>query len=247
MKYCFLPTVFALLAGCASGPQKAAHSGSILGSFGSKSAYNDWTDLRRASFDMGINEFYEAMINLSKKYPEEHVFKVYQFALQGDYGQTLSAKEEKEYKERAINGIQPYTNMKFKSPLAFDALLTFNEYYYHSGQYLKQYQHGKMIKRMGGPGNFSIAVGGAMHALSLTNQKKCKEAKLFAKESFSAWESIKTESELAHTPFYIAALALTQSCEQAQKIFDEDLSNSDRYKEAVRWMQQFNPKNNSCC
>lgn len=235
------------LFGCVSATPKVAHNGSILGSFGSRTAYRDWSDLRRASFDLDTKTFYEATAALAEKYPNEHVFKIYEAALLGDYGQTLSEKEEKTYKKKAVAKIEPYTRMKFQSPISFDALLTFNEYYYHRGDYLKQYEFGKQTKRLGGPGNFSIGVGGVMWALELARAKKCMEAKTYAQEALDAWETIKSENELAHTPFYIAAIALSGSCEKAQKVFDEDLTDSDRYKEAPRWMQQFNPKNIPCC
>ena len=243
-----IPVLLCLtLSSCMSGKLKKKSASSTSGSFKSRTAYKEWIQLRRASSELSLKEFYETTKALSKKYPEEDTFKIYEAALLGDYGQTLSAEKEKEYKLQATKMIEPFFKKKWTNKYTFDRLLTFNEYYYHSGNYLKQYFFGKEVLKTGGPGNFSIGVGGSMWAIEMANKGQCAEAKVFAAEAVQAFEVIKSEEELAHNPFYIGALALSDRCSEAQKIYDEDLSQSNRYEETTRWMGQFNPKSLSCC
>ncbi len=195
-----------------------------------------------------IKLFYSAMWKLGDEYPEEMLIQIHKAALLGDYGQTLTATKERQYKVRAVEIIRPYLDKKFESEIGLDRIITFNEFYYHSRNYLGQLSFGESINKKGGEGDFSIGVGASMHALSLDQDNKCKEAQHFAKKSRNAWFSTTKESRktLNTNPFYIAALAITGKRKEAQKLFNNELKKTDDWKLLKRWYSQFNPKYLQC-
>jgi hypothetical protein len=191
---------------------------------------------------------------LHEMYPDEDVISITHAGVYGDYGQTKTAQQEQRHKSKAVEWLQPFVKKVYKSPIAQDRILAFNQYYYHSGQYLKQYEYGKKIIELGGRGGeVLVGVGGAMQAQKLDQQKNLLKARVMALEARQAWEqlydlSIPQMQDAAYkNNFYLTSLALTGECGQAQEVFDSLIKNSRRYSEMPRWYEQFNPqKLNNC-
>lgn len=200
-------------------------------------------ELRNQKVTLTTKQLLDRVTELSKQYPNEVVLKGSQAALTGDYGQTLSAKEEGEYKAKAVAMLKPLLERKFTNPIGYDRILVFNEYYYHSGQYLKQYQLGLEVNKKGGLGYYSTGVGSSMHAFDLYKAGKKEESKKFAKESVAAWleHSDGDEAKINDDSFYLLALALSGQKQKAVELYSSVLMKAPYYKEAKRWCETLNP------
>ena len=150
--------------------------------------------------------------------------------------------------------LKPFVNKKYKSLISQDRILAYNQYYYHSAQFKKQYEYGKKVIEMGGQGGeVLVAVGSSMLALKLDQENKINQARVMALEARQSWEalydlSIPQMQKVAYeNSFYISSLALTGDCSQAQDVFDAIIKESKRYSEMQRWYQKFNPENIKNC
>ena len=76
------------------------------------------------------------------------------------------------------------------SPIEIRSLV-YNEYYYHLGQYLKQYLLGRKHLKLGYNGNFSAGVGSSCLALELFKKGKISQAQEYAFTSLDIGRVIK--------------------------------------------------------
>lgn len=196
----------------------------------------------------------ERLVQLSNEYPDERFIGTTQAAVCGDYGQSLSAEEEKAYKADAVKKLEIYTKQEFEHPYGIERLIVFNEYYYHSGQFLKQYELGNEFLQNSDLGHANKGIGASEHALELYNKKKFKESKVYAKKSLEGFEhpgylkNQKKRDDLQGDPFYIVALALSGNCTKAQNNFDAHIKTDIvMYKQFHRWYELRNPENLSVC
>ena len=181
-------------------------------------------------------------------YPDEDIISISRAGIYGDMGQTLSAIEEKEHKAQAVIWLEEFVKKDYKQPYSHDRILALSQYYYHSGQYLKQYELGfEVVSKGKFGGEVLMAVGGSMHAIELDKQGVYPEAQKYAFEAKKNWEKIYdiTNPRIAkaayQNSFYISSMAILGTCDKAQLHFNQNIALSPKYNEMARWLQQFNP------
>jgi hypothetical protein len=210
-------------------------------------ARDGYMDIRAAGKDVTTKEKYEKMAALAKRYPDEVLIVASHAALLGDYGMTLSADMEAKHQAEAVRILEPWTKKTYSDPIGFDRLVVFNEYYFHSRQYKKQYELGKEFTSLKGDGAFSTGVGGSMYALELLKNKQPIEAKEIALDAQKAWESRTdmTNPEqvkgLYSNIFYVLAMAIAGDRERAKKLYNQHVLTDSHSKEYTRWLSTRNP------
>lgn len=211
--------------------------------------------IQQATGGLSYKQLYYNINLLSEMYPNEEVISISRAGIYGDFGQTKSLEKEKEYKVKALEMLKPFVDRKYDNPVAHDRIMALNQYYYHSGQFKKQYQLGHQVQRLGGRGGeVLIAIGGSMYAIELDQAGLWVEAGKIARESLQVWENIydnlqsRAMNEAAfQNNYYISSMALSGQCEKAETIFKNNLTKSRRYSEMERWYQKFNPENLKSC
>ena len=212
-------------------------------SFKNKDAAKKFLELRKLMGTLNAQEQYERFKKLSEEYPDEIVPKVILGAQTGDLGQTKPQPEQRRMKAEAVRIIEPFTHMKFEDSIGYARILVFNEYYYHSGQYRKQFEFGQEINRLGGRGDYSIGVGGSQYALELHRKGKKAEARKYAEKSRAAWERLDPPESLRKNSFYLVVLVLTGDRQKAIQIFDETYKNTPEYQEEkCCWKDNVDPR-----
>ncbi len=242
---------FGLMSSCAHSPPEDKGPWSLIKN---EDAREKYIMVQQAASSLSYKKLHYNIKLLNELYPEEDVITITHAGIYGDYGQTFDADKEKEYKKKAIQMLEPFIKKSYPSLISQDRILAFNQYYYHSGKFLEQYEYGKKIISMGGKGGeVLVAVGASMHALQLDKQNRTLEASNFAQEARKAWEemydmkhSLMREAAYQNA-YYISSLALTHDCGKAQEIYSEKLMPQRRFQEMTRWYSQFEPKRlNSC-
>ena len=173
------------------------------------------------------------MKKLSKKYPSELVIHVHALALHGDYSQTLSIGEEKKIKKSVSLELKKVLKRVSRSPIEIRRLV-YNEYYYHSGQYLKQYLLGRKHLKMGYNGNFSAGVGSSCLALELFKKGKKAPSQEYALKSLVHWESYKKDAVKVGGAFYVVVLWLVEEKEKAKKAL-EKIRKLDKFSSTLHF------------
>ena len=211
--------------------------------------------IQQASGSLSQKQLYYNIQILSEMYPNEDLITITKAGIYGDFGQSMSAEKEKAYKEKAVEILKPFTQKEYDSPIDPIRVIALNQYYYHSGQYKKQYDFGHQVNRLGGKGgDVLIAIGGSMLALELDRQGKLIESNRLAREISQTWKYIygglehPMMKEAAYqNNYFISSLALAGQCGQAKTLFKSHLQKSRRFNEMQRWYGQFNPDNIKSC
>lgn len=241
----------AILVSCAHSPSPEEGPWGLIKNPDAREKY---MMVQAAAGSLTYKKLYQNIKMLNEMYPDEDVISITHAGIYGDYGQSQAPEVEKEYKTKAIEMLKPFVTKSYKSEISQDRILAYNQYYYHSAQFQKQYEYGKKVIALGGHGGeVLVAVGGSMHALELDQNNDILNARVLALEARQTWESLYDMSipqmrEAAYqNSFYISSLAITGECSQAQEIFDSKLKETKRYAEMERWYQKFNPKNIQNC
>ncbi len=161
--------------------------------------------LNKKSSKFDIRRFQKEMQKLHLKFPEEKVIEIHALALYGDYSQILSSSEEKKIKKSVSVKLEKFLEWSRRQPIEVRRLV-YNEYFYHSGNYLKQYQLGLKYLRLGYNGHFSAGVGSSCYALELFKQGNLSLAKIYAKKSLKHWSYYKKDALQIGGMFYVMAL-----------------------------------------
>ncbi len=247
----FFSVFGSLVIGCVHSPIDDEGPWSLIKN---EDARRKYMMVQAAAGSMSYKKLYFNIKLLNDLYPNEDIITITYAGIHGDYGQTLSEEQQQEYKTQALQMLKPFINQNYPSKISQQRILAYNQYYYHSGQFEKQYEYGKEIIKLGGQGGeVLVGVGGSMRALELDRNNKIFRARVLALEARQIWEnlydlSIPQMREAAYqNSFYISTLALTGECSQAQIVFDTTLTNSPHFSELKRWYQKFNPKNINNC
>ncbi len=240
-----------LIIGCSHSPVDDESPWSLIKN---EEARRKYMMVQAAAGSMSYKKLYFNIKLLNELYPDEDIITITHAGIYGDYGQTLNEEKQRQYKAEAIQMLKPFVDKSYPSKISQQRILAYNQYYYHSGQFQKQYEYGKEIMALKGQGGeVLVGVGGSMRALELDQNNKILQARVMALEARQIWEnlydlSIPQMRQAAYqNSFYISTLALTGECSQAQEVFDTTLKNSQHYSEMERWYQKFNPKNLNNC
>lgn len=119
-----------------------------------------------------------------RKWPEDFKIQSAYASVLGDRAEDLPPERRQRLKRKAaglLKGLLP----RLREVSALESLRTRNEYYYHSEQFLKQYQLGRAY---GVRGLYSQGVGAAWHAKRLAEEGRKMSARRWAERSIEAWE-----------------------------------------------------------
>jgi len=106
----------------------------------------------------------------------------------GDYSEQLSPRQRQRGKGQAVRLLRVLLH-RLRGVEEIEAFRSRNEYYYHSGQFKKQYSLGRegvsrgMVRAV-----YSQGVGAAWHAKQLAEMRKPRLARLWATKSVKAWK-----------------------------------------------------------
>lgn len=249
MKYAFIIALF-FIFGCAHSPQQQGPWDMIK----NEDAREKYIMVQQAAAFLSHKKLYYNIDLLHKMYPNEKVITITRAGMYGDLGRTLSAKEEKEHKSQAVAWLKPFVEAKHSDPYSQDRVLAVSQYFYHSGQYLKQYEFGQKIVESGHyGGEVLMAVGGSMYALELDRQGNFEESKKYAYSANKNWEKVydldnpRMQKAAYQNSFYVSSLAILGECNQTQQVFDQHIKSSKRYPGLKRWLTQFEPNTLKTC
>ena len=149
----FLLATLGLMASCAHAPPKGPWD-----LIKNEDARKKYIMVQQAAGSLSYKKLYYNIKLLHELYPDEDVIAITHAGIYGDYGQTFSVEKEKEFKKTALEMLKPYINKTYSSMISQDRVMAFNQYYYHSAQYLKQYEYGNLVMAEGGQGGCFTAV-----------------------------------------------------------------------------------------
>jgi len=100
-------------------------------------------------------------------------------------------------------------------------MITQNEIFFFSREYLKQYQLG--VKYSGTKPNFSKGVGACMHAISLLEKGNKTRAKHYAKLALSEWNKLNKARKNKYNLniYYMFTLAMNNKYKEANEKYNE--------------------------
>lgn len=171
-----------------------------------------------------FKKYNQKLQSLIKIYPKETYLAIWAAAIYGDYGECLGLKAELIYKKKTCQILKDILNQKKLDPrLRFYAR---NEYYYHSGNYEKQYLLGPERLKEGYNGHFSAGVGASMYALELKNKNEITKSKKFARIALKHWKTFDNQDLLRNNRYFIciayAVLNKTTDCKKLLKVIKQE-------------------------
>lgn len=182
-------------------------------------------------------EAYTLVSRLYKEHPE-NLWVIKSYAAQhGDYAQFSTPSIEKKRKAESVlilkkalyrlNGVDLWLRSAIR-----------NEYYYHSGQFKKQYDLGASLSKRKNSPHYSKAVGASEYAWQLLNSGQLKRAQKYAKISVSNWEGL-GNGQTKHNAFYYQALSISGKHEKALKLIDQDIKNKIFSNQLRNWFKKY--------
>lgn len=185
-----------------------------------------------------IKKYLDELEKVSKKAPNEIVIQAWYAAIYGDYGQTLTFKKEVEYKKRAVKILLPLSRKLSRAHTELKALVL-NELYYHSFNFLKQYQLGiRLENSTKGSGLFSIGVGAAEYSYVLFKKNQFSRATFYGERSKNAWEKL-GKRYTTENPFYVLSLAMSGNIKKANEEFLKIRNHGREYNEFKRFYDEY--------
>lgn len=172
----------------------------------------DWSKTYKAAWkaveDADYQKAMDVLTPVYKRYPRDfRVGKTYAMAL-GDYAETLSGERRKRLKRRscAMLGklVKKLGNARWRLNIS-----TRNEYYYHTGQFRKQYGLGLEAVTGGEQGgHYGQGVGAANYAYEHALKGQSRLAALWAEKAIAAWEAFFKFKDDYYNAYVHYALAL---------------------------------------
>jgi hypothetical protein len=170
-------------------------------------------------------------LQLYKKHPTNlWVIKTYG-ALLGDWGQMHPPHIEERFKTEAVK-VLTYGLTKLRHQDPWLKMGIRNEYYYHSGQFKKQFDLGSKENQ------FSKAVGASMYAFELLKKGQKSRALKYANLSLLAYKKMGNNEHLRDC-FYYQAFAIAKDPQIAHENLTADLKGYKFYSEQKVYFQKY--------
>ena len=154
-----------------------------------------------------------------KTWPQDFQIQSAHAAILGDYAEQLPPRRMRPLKKRCVRLLRGLVH-RLRGVDATEAFRARNEYYYHSGQFRKQYLLGREgLSRGIARAIYSQGVGAAWHARQLAEGRRPGQARLWARKSVKAWEAFfRTDPEYYNAyVHYALALGLLNRPEEMER------------------------------